>query len=158
MLLSRDVYSSNATLFRADSYWIVKIFCEFDFTNYPFDHQYCALRMTNSHLIVNVYEKTSFGWKEKKQQEFGGYYLKQDVFRHVRNGSFGQFCAFGVKNKLTRQIGPYIYQYYLPSNVIVVTSFFSIIVPLSAIPGRVALTVTQMLTLMSIFIHQMVLL
>ena len=43
MLLSRDVYSSNATLFRADSYWIIKIFCEFDFANYPFDHQYCSL-------------------------------------------------------------------------------------------------------------------
>ena len=39
---------------------------------------------------------------------------------------------------------------------IVVVSFISFLVPLTAIPGRIALVVTQFLTLTNMFIHQMV--
>ena len=57
---------------------------------------------------------------------------------------------------LERQVAKYIYQYYIPSVTIVIATSFSFIIPLSAIPGRVALIVTQFLTLTNIFINQMV--
>ena len=62
----------------------------------------------------------------------------------------------GFDIELTRIVLPYILQYYLPCCCIVMVSFISFIVPLSALPGRVGLMVTQFLTLTNIFIHQMV--
>ena len=44
----------------------------------------------------------------------------------------------------------------MPCIAIVIATSFSFIIPLSAIPGRVALIVTQFLTLTNIFINQMV--
>ena len=57
---------------------------------------------------------------------------------------------------LERQVSKYIYQYYIPCITIVIATSFSFIIPLSAIPGRVALIVTQFLTLTNIFINQVV--
>ena len=51
---------------------------------------------------------------------------------------------------------PFLYMYYLPCMAIVLVSQISFIIPLSSIPGRVALVVTQFLTLTNIFIHQTV--
>ena len=64
---------------------------------------------------------------------------------------------FGVEVEMKRQLSGYIYQYYLPSITIAIASSISFIIPLTAIPGRVALVGTQFLTLTNIFIHQMVL-
>ena len=114
------------------------------------------LEIFSLYVAVTVYDETSYGWKSRKQHEFGAYDINHDMYNQNLNRSSISRCIFGIRYTLMRQIEPYIYQYYLPSNVIVMTSFFSFIIPLSAIPGRVALVVTQMLTLMSIFIHQMV--
>ena len=156
VVLSRAVFPPNATVAITEANWEVKFFCKFDFALYPFDHQFCSFEMVDAFLDVNVYETTSFGWPEQKQKEFGGYEVKQKAFRVIRNTSLMPLCFFGIENYLTRQLETYIFRYYLPCNVIVITSFLSLIVPLSAIPGRIALMVTEMLTLMSIFIHQMV--
>ena len=156
IILSRDVFPHNATVARTAANWGIKFFCEFDFARYPFDHHFCNFEMANPALDVNVYETSSFGWKTPKQKEFGGYDVKQKVFSWHMNTTLFPYCVFGINNYLKRQLERYIFQYYLPCNVIVITSFFSLIIPLSAIPGRIALMVTQMLTLMSIFIHQMV--
>ena len=63
---------------------------------------------------------------------------------------------FGVDIHVKRQLSNYVFQYYLPAITIVLASSISFIIPLSAIPGRVALVVTQFLTLTNIFTHQMV--
>ena len=63
---------------------------------------------------------------------------------------------FGVDNNFIRQIDAYFYQCYVPCIFIVTMSFSSFIIPVTAIPGRVAIIVTQFLTLTNIFIHQMV--
>ena len=67
-----------------------------------------------------------------------------------------QWTDTGFNITLKRIIQPYLYKYYFPSIAIVIVSFISFIIPLSAIPGRIVLVVTQFLTLTSIFIHQMV--
>ena len=72
--------------------------------------------------------------------------------------SFNATYQTDVKLSITveRQSSKYIYQYYIPCITIVAAASFSFIIPLSAIPGRVALIVTQFLTLTNIFINQMV--
>ena len=64
--------------------------------------------------------------------------------------------GIGFDIELKRIVLPYTLQYHLPCCCIVMVSFISFIVPLSALPGRVGLMVTQFLTLTNIFIHQMV--
>ena len=62
----------------------------------------------------------------------------------------------GFDIKMQRIISSFIFKCYLPCIAIVVASSISFIVPLSALPGRIALMVTQFLTLTNIFIHQIV--
>ena len=155
-ILSREVFQPNAAVVKADTKFTIKFFCDFDFSTYPFDIQTCNLEIFSLYVAVTVYDETSYGWKSRKQHDFGAYDINHDIYSRNLNRSSIPRSIFGIRYTLMRQIEPYIYQYYLPSNVIVMTSFFSFIIPISAIPGRVALIVTQMLTLMSIFIHQMV--
>ena len=76
--------------------------------------------------------------------------IKDPVLEHHHQTSLG----FDIVIK--RRPSKYIFQYFLPSCAIVGASSFSFIIPLSAIPGRVALLVTQFLTLTNIFINSMV--
>ena len=154
-ILSQEIFLPNATVAKAVFNVIIKFFCDFDFSNYPFDHQTCSFEMASEYISVTAYDE-DFVSKGQNQNEFGGYDVKQDVYHRTVNTSLGTYSLFGIKFSLKRQLHPYIYQYFLPSNVIVFTSFFSFIIPLTAVPGRVAIIVTQMLTLMSIFIHEMV--
>ena len=62
----------------------------------------------------------------------------------------------GLDIHIERTLRPYVLKYYIPCITIVVISQISFIIPLEALPGRVALGVTQFLTLMSLFIQQMV--
>ena len=62
----------------------------------------------------------------------------------------------GFNITFTRVVKPHLYQYYFPCIAIVVVSHISLMIPISAIPGRITLAVTQFLTLTNIFIHFMV--
>ena len=75
-----------------------------------------------------------------------------DPYQDVVNGT----TVFGFDITLERMVQPFLYMYYLPCMAIVLVSQISFIIPLSSIPGRVALVVTQFLTLTNIFIHQTV--
>ena len=66
------------------------------------------------------------------------------------------WTSFGYKIEMKRQPAKYLFQYYIPCITIVVASTLSFIVPPSAAPGRIALVVTQFLTLTNIFIYHVV--
>ena len=61
-----------------------------------------------------------------------------------------------LRLQMDRVLSPFLFKYYLPCMAIVVVSQISFVIPPNAIPGRVALIVTQFLTLTNIFIYQMV--
>ena len=62
----------------------------------------------------------------------------------------------GFHIEMTRMIKPYLMKYYIPCIATVLVSEMGFVIPLTAIPGRVALLVTQFLTLVNLFIYQMV--
>ena len=150
--------SSNTKLSALKS-WKATIFCRFDFAQFPFDTQHCAfLQFGSSQDIHLISSCRKISWTPKYKVT-GFDYSLQPV---------GPFCETsspkpqtlwmdtGFNITLKRQINPYLYQYYFPSLAIVVVSQISFIIPLSSVPGRVGLVVTQFLTLTNIFIHQMV--
>merc|ERR1712020_734485 len=57
---------------------------------------------------------------------------------------------------MSRAFQPFFMHYYAPSIAIVLVTQASFIIPPDCIPGRVALLVTQFLTLVNIFIDQQV--
>jgi hypothetical protein len=64
--------------------------------------------------------------------------------------------SVGLDISLKRVLRPYLLKYYVPCITIVILSQISFMIPLDALPGKVALVVTQFLTLTSLFIQQMV--
>ena len=157
-MVSQDVVHPNATMVTALITWKVMISCSFDFSKYPFDRQSCPLEMEASDIDVS----TMFSEEDDvrlNQSTYGGYSIRQELLLRTNDDNFvfhQHTSTFGFYNNLTIQIEPYIYQYYLPCTTVVLTSFFSFLIPLTAIPGRVAILVTQFLTLTSIFINAMV--
>ena len=139
--------------------WRATIICNFDFASFPFDTQFCSfLQKSDPYSMMHMFY---FPQNTKSlEYEADGF---QILITHV--GTFVELNhssvldgtdGIGFNLTLTRKIKPYLYQYYLPSTAIVVVSQVSFMIPLSAIPGRVALVVTQFLTLTNIFIYQMV--
>ena len=66
------------------------------------------------------------------------------------------WTSFGYGIKINRLPSKYLFQYYVPCVTIVMASTLSFIVPSTAAPGRIALVVTQFLTLTNVFIYQKV--
>ena len=130
--------------------------CPFDFSRFPFDRHRCPLEMVlyfDWNLTIHNERKhrTSYGADgfEIKTHNIGPY------SDYISSLSL-PLTIFGIDVHAKRNISKYIFTYYLPSITIVLASSVSFIIPLSAIPGRVALVVTLFLTLINIFIHQMV--
>ncbi|XP_077256062.1 glycine receptor subunit alpha alkaliphile isoform X2 [Temnothorax americanus] len=65
-----------------------------------------------------------------------------------KNGNFSRLVFFF---RFERQIGHHLIQTFAPSTLVVMLSWFSFWLDLDAIPGRVTLLVTSMLTLVTMF-------
>ena len=162
--------SPNATAFYADKRWRVTLFCKFDFSSFPLDTQNCRFRQAfeSTSEVVNIFlYSPSFTTytvnvsKSKLDWTYIGHGFDITITplgtvvdpKTIMQNSTGEF---GFDIKLRRIIQPYVFQYYFPCAAIVIISQISFTIPLSAIPGRVAVIVTQFLTLTNIFIYQMV--
>ena len=146
----------NETLLQKDSItqlgglkaWKATIRCVFDFDKYPFDVQRCKfIQFGNEGMELDC---KPAGNRMEWKQKLGGFHV--DIQNVGKQGN----DSVGFEIILERSVEPYFYQYYIPSMAIVFVSQISFIIPLNAIPGRVALVATQFLTLVNIFIHQTV--
>ena len=159
-ILGKEAFSQNSTVVGAYPRWKVKMFCDFDFSRYPFDQQICSFKMVTERLNVTLFDPPNhIPRMPKAQTEFLGFDIEREWISNLPEYDpiyQEKTSTFGLHFKLKRQIEPYFYKFYIPCVAVVITSFFSFIIPLNAIPGRIALIVTQFLTLTNIFIHQMV--
>ena len=157
-------YTKNNTILQ---YYVdarVKVYCfNFDFKSFPFEENNCTFLLGTSMYrtdfiwggdddwryslangnIANGYKITNVSWINQKP-------------RHVNKDYFGMGYAIGFTVNMKRKVSPYVIQYYIPCASIVMLSQISFIVPVTSIPGRVALLVTEFLTLTNIFIYQQV--
>ena len=129
------------------------IYCNFDYTQYPMDSQMCSVKIDgdSDNAIFILYDPSSAFHTNRTYKAVG---LVMDiVFFGGENGFDADSVGFSVRMK--RLIRPYMLKYYIPCMAIVFVSEIGFMVPLTAIPGRVALLVTQFLTLINLFIFQM---
>ena len=61
------------------------------------------------------------------------------------------YPGLGVKLELKRHLGFHLTQSYMPSTMFVIVGWISFMVPSDAIPGRMVVCVTTLLTLTSMF-------
>lgn len=87
--------------------------------------------------------------------EKSGKFFVSTMFKYhgvyVVNYFTGNFSRLVVFFRFERQIGHHLIQTFAPSTLVVMLSWFSFWLGLDAIPGRVALSVTSMLTLVTMF-------
>ena len=64
--------------------------------------------------------------------------------------------TIGIRIRMERLTDSHFMKYYVPCMGIVLISEIGFVIPVTAIPGRIGLLVTQFLSLINLFIHQMV--
>ena len=144
----------------------VKVYCfDFDFSNFPFEENNCTFLFGTANHKVDFVFGEGDDWKGTTAlgKFVNGYRITEIAW--INNtapidvhsdwyGGMGKAVGFTIYMK--RKITPFLIQYYIPSAAIVMLTQISFIVPISSIPGRVALLVTEFLTLTNLFIHQQV--
>ena len=152
---SNNIFPANISLSWSYIEWRLTISCPFDFSNFPFDINTCPFRMMFMDVNIMLQRgKDSKFFIKASQQHSDGFGINATLVEPEKTtDGYHHWITIGFDIAIKRRMSKYIFQYYLPSCAIVATASFNFIIPLSAIPGRVALLVTQFLTLTNIFIN-----
>ena len=118
------------------------------------DEQTCSIKIgSGSGEAIFALNDEDEGYHTVKLYNAVGKNITIDFFG---KGNLNGSDTIGFQVKMTRLLRPYVMKYYIPSMAVVLVSEIGFVIPLTAIPGRVALLVTQFLTLVNLFIYQMV--
>ena len=153
-LYSFGRFPPNTTLISSsiDERIIITCVDDVTYSYFPHDIHNCKLRMksyyVNATMDVNIKKGNE---KFSRSHNLAGFKITNSIIPETkikRSSSSGiEYTEFGVAMKFERRFGDYAYKYFLPCILIVTASTLSFIIPLSALPGRVALVVTLFLTL-----------
>ncbi|CAO1345072.1 unnamed protein product [Diamesa hyperborea] len=134
------------------------IACQMEFQLYPMDIQICPIYI-ESFSYGN--SKVRLKWAESGvsinpelkllQYNLGSGPLLLEEMEEYMPEKDGNFSRLAVYLRFERQIGHHLIQTFAPSSLVVMLSWFSFWLGLDAIPGRVTLLVTCMLTLVTMF-------
>ena len=131
------------------------VYCIFDHKKYPMDKQECNLTIGSNSFGAIFVLKNDNDSSHGNSTYVASTFLVASKFFDDQRHSFGN-NTIGIRFIMTHATVPYMVKYYIPCNAIVIISLMSFMIPLSAIPGRIALLVTQFLTLTNLFIYEMV--
>ena len=132
----------------------IKISCQMDFEDYPWDTQECPFRIGSYYSAEDTVEcDESFKYMEERQRSLQ-YSIKIDELPdEFRNATFDNktfsVCGFNILLKRTRK--QTFYQTYLISILFVVVSWVSFIIKPELVPGRMGLLVMIFLILITTF-------
>lgn len=125
--------------------------CAMNFKNYPHDEQTCNLKIES---ISHTTDDLVFEWDPLMPLDVdSGIELPQLELTHNFTGdcttaySTGNFTCLEVVFKFKRRLGYYLFHTYLPTCLIVIMSWISFWIKPEAVPARVTLGVTSLLTL-----------
>ncbi|XP_017780598.1 PREDICTED: glycine receptor subunit alpha-4 isoform X2 [Nicrophorus vespilloides] len=152
---SVTLYRNKTVRYSARMHAIVA--CQMEFQYYPMDIQICPLSIESF-----SYDNSKMGlkWSDtgvvvSPELKLLQYHIakplvleESDIYTNEKNGNFSRLV---VNFRFERQIGHHLIQTFAPSTLVVVVSWFSFWLSLDAVPGRVTLLVTCLLTLVTMF-------
>ncbi|XP_031849063.1 glycine receptor subunit alpha alkaliphile isoform X5 [Nomia melanderi] len=152
---SVTLYRNKTVKYSARMHAIIA--CQMEFQLYPMDIQICPIYIESfSYHKQKLRLKWGAGGvtvnPELKllQYDIGKPIVSEETVDYMLEKS-GNFSRLVVYFRFERQIGHHLIQTFAPSTLVVMLSWFSFWLGLDAIPGRVALLVTSMLTLVTMF-------
>ncbi|TKS77233.1 Gamma-aminobutyric acid receptor subunit delta GABA(A) receptor subunit delta [Collichthys lucidus] len=132
--------------------------CDMDLTKYPMDEQECMLDLESYGYSS---EDIVYHWSESQTHIHGLDKLELSQFtitdyRFVTEmmnfKSAGRFPRLSLRFQLRRNRGVYIIQSYMPSILLVAMSWVSFWISQSAVPARVSLGITTVLTMTTLMV------
>ncbi|XP_013794170.2 glycine receptor subunit alphaZ1-like [Limulus polyphemus] len=127
--------------------------CMMEMERYPLDTQVCDIELASFSKTV---QEVELQWlNEKSVTMYTGLKLAQFELEQVsltvckESFQIGEYSCLRARFDLKRSIGHYLVQYYLPSTLIVFISWVSFWLDVDAIPARITLGVTTLLTISS---------
>uniref|UniRef100_A0A8C1E1D4 Gamma-aminobutyric acid receptor subunit delta n=2 Tax=Cyprinus carpio carpio TaxID=630221 RepID=A0A8C1E1D4_CYPCA len=132
--------------------------CDMDLTKYPMDEQECMLDLESYGYSS---EDIVYHWSESQKHIHGLDKLELSQFtitdyRFVTEmmnfKSAGRFPRLSLRFQLRRNRGVYIIQSYMPSILLVAMSWVSFWISQSAVPARVTLGITTVLTMTTLMV------
>ncbi|KAK8769283.1 hypothetical protein V5799_014252, partial [Amblyomma americanum] len=128
----------------------LKLACNMDLTRFPHDNQLCDMQLSS---LVHPREQMTLNWtsfritKNLSLSQFKAIYVGHgDCTKSFDVGTFS--CLYG-RVELRRRAGFYLINKYAPSTIIVFMSFAAFWMPCEALPARVTLSVTSLLSLVT---------
>ncbi|XP_028849029.1 gamma-aminobutyric acid receptor subunit delta isoform X1 [Denticeps clupeoides] len=132
--------------------------CDMDLTKYPMDEQECMLDLESYGYSS---EDIVYHWSDSQRHIHGLDKLELSQFT-ITNYRFvtemmnfksaGRFPRLSLRFQLRRNRGVYIIQSYMPSILLVAMSWVSFWISQSAVPARVSLGITTVLTMTTLMI------
>ncbi|XP_018328126.1 glycine receptor subunit alpha-4 isoform X2 [Agrilus planipennis] len=152
---SVSLYKNKTVHYSARMHAIVA--CQMEFLYYPMDIQTCPVNVES--FTYNNQKMTlkwaSAGVSVSPELKLLQYHIgqplelqEQNVFTNEKGGNFSRLVVYF---RFERQIGHHLIQTFAPSTLVVMLSWSSFWLGLDAVPGRVTLLVTCMLTLVTMF-------
>ncbi|XP_056457784.1 gamma-aminobutyric acid receptor subunit delta [Gadus chalcogrammus] len=132
--------------------------CDMDLTKYPMDEQECMLDLESYGYSS---EDIVYHWSESQKHIHGLDKLELSQFtitdyRFVTEmlnfKSAGRFPRLSLRFELRRNRGVYIIQSYMPSILLVAMSWVSFWISQTAVPARVSLGITTVLTMTTLMV------
>ncbi len=128
--------------------------CNMDFDMFPFDVQKCYFKMVSLLPIeeVQFVGDVVFDSQEHvvKEMDFQAEpYLENMTLTY--DGITVTHNIVGYTSTLRRNSSPYFYSYFVPVCGMVIVASMSFVIPPEIVPGRIALLVTLLLTMVSVF-------
>nr|XP_015093831.2 gamma-aminobutyric acid receptor subunit delta [Vicugna pacos] len=132
--------------------------CDMDLAKYPMDEQECTLHLESCECPS---EDIVYYWSENQEQIHGLDRLQLAQFTitsyrfttELTNfKSAGQFPRLSLHFHLRRNRGVYIIQSYMPSILLVAMSWVSFWISQAAVPARVSLGITTVLTMTTLMV------
>ena len=129
----------------------VAVKCNMNFEDFPFDSQTCKFLMKSLRGQENLFwEKASVNWSPSKlfHPEF---HVWVDQFNNtsVPEGK-KSVPVSGFYFIMLRKPTPFIYSYFAPCTLLVITSWISFAVKYEAVPGRLGLLLTLLLMMINL--------
>lgn len=131
----------------------LKFSCMMDLSTFPLDHQTCFIQIAS--FAKTTRELELLWYREKPVKMYRRLQLPQfqvkDISVDTCTQSFhiGNYSCLQAVFQLRRNVGYHLVQSYLPTLLIVVVSWVSFWLDVDAIPSRVTLGVTTLLTVCS---------